>query len=547
MSANQSVASPQEQDTTPSTPDLDEIARSGSQRDRALNGLLYGGGYEDPEMSRAFIRGRILMERYNATSVTEPQERRRLLKALLGSMAGDCYIEPPFRVDYGCNIHIGRDFYANTDCTLLDCARITIGDHVFVGPQVGMYTPTHPIDSEMRNTHIELAKPITIGDDVWIGGHTTICPGVTIGSDVVIGAGSVVTHDIPDHSIAVGNPCRVLRAITDEERGEWKRMAQEYFDQMAALGIERGKRADQAGADFARELAERGEEAVLGLAPRGSEAGQTLAHAGATGGTQGEASDERNTSSDASKTSGAHEEENSNSAPHAIPMRRSRQELPREEVETLLASHVATSGVLALNDPQTGVPYQVPLSYVYVPAPEATGAVIGSAEDAAASEESRTSETNTPLGTLYFHGSLRGHKMDLIRAATGLADGATPPTEKNATVGTLAGASAPRASFCVTLADDVVPETFSTRYRSIIATGRIEEVANEQERRHALMQLGLAYAGTLPNPEQATQHEIEKSGPSTCVLALRIETLTGKEAKSLATERRQHLAEEKVQ
>ena len=481
-----------------SAPDLEEIARSGSQRDRALNGLLYGGGYEDPAISRAFIRGRILMERYNATSVTEPQERRRLLKALLGSMAGDCYIEPPFRVDYGCNIHVGRDFYANTDCVMLDCARITIGDHVFVGPQVGMYTPTHPIDAETRNTHIELAKPITIGDDVWIGGHTTVCPGVTIGSDVVIGAGSVVTHDIPDHCIAVGNPCRVLRAITDEERSAWKRMAQAYFDQMAALGIERGKRADQTGADFARELAERGEEAVLGLAPCESEAGCTSEGTGVTYGPQGEASGEPSATP---------------ATPHTIPMRRTRQQLPREEVEALLTSHVATSGTLALSDPQAGVPYQVPLSYVYVPATSTSAA--GDDEDAGAPTACQVAGTDAPLGTLYFHGSLEGHKMDLIREA---------------------GTPAPRASFCVTFADDVVPETFSTRYRSAIATGPIEEVADEQERHRALMQLGLAYAGTLPNPEQATACEIEKFDRATCVLALRIETLTGKQAKSLAAE-----------
>ena len=472
------------------TSNLDEIFRNGSQRDRALNGLLYGGGYEDPEMSRAFIRGRILMERYNATSVTEPQERRRLLGALLGSMEGECYIEPPLRVDYGCNIHLGRDFYANTDCVMLDCARITIGDHVFVGPQVGMYTPTHPIDAEARNTHIELAKPITIGDDVWIGGHTTICPGVTIGSDTVIGAGSVVTHDIPDHFIAVGNPCRVLRPITDEERSTWKRMAREYFDQMAALGIERGKRADQAGADFARELAERGEEAVLGLTP--------LEESGDSG-----------TRRAASELAGQ-------GVSHAIPMRRSRQELSREETEALLASHVATSGVLALNDSLTGVPYQVPLSYIYVPAvsDDASGQDVTSPCD----QPGKDASTESQLGTFYFHGSLRGHKMDLIRED---------------------GESAVRASFCVTFADDVDAPSFSTRYRSAVATGRIEEVSDEQERRDILMKLGLAYVTPLPNPVEATQHEIEQSGPATCVLVLHVETLTGKESKALAAERRQ--------
>ena len=451
--SNESLAPSQTVDST----DLEEIASSGSQIQRALAGLLYGGGYEDPEMSRAFIRCRILLERYNASSVTDPQGRRALLEMLIVSLADDCCIEPPFRCDYGSNISLGRGFYANTSCVFLDCAPITIGDNVFVGPQVGMYTPTHPIDAETRNTHVELALPITIGDDVWIGGNTTICPGVTIGSDVVIGAGSVVTHDIPDHCIAVGSPCRVLRTITDEERATWKRMAQEYIGQMDALGIEKRKRADQAGADFAHEVELIDEQLAAKTKPASASA------------------------------------ENPTRA-QTIPMRRTRQELPREEVASLLVAHGATSGTLALNDPVAGVPYQVPISYVYEPATDAA-----------------------PLGTFYFHGALKGHKIELIR------QGAQEGTN--------------RASFCVTFADDVVPENYSTRYRSAVATGCIEEVEDEQERQVALMELGLAYAATLANPRGATQEEIDKFGPATCVLALRVETLVGKEAKSLAEER----------
>lgn len=194
---------------------------------------------------------------------------------------------------------------------------------------------------------------------------------------------------------------------------------------------------------------------------------------------------------------------------HAIPMRRKRQELPRDEVEELLAGHGATSGVLALSDPDSGVPYQVPLSYVYVPAGE---------RRAAEGEEDGPAEGRASAGgTFYFHGSLAGHKTDLIRTA-----------EQTGTN---------RASFCVTFADDVVPEELATRYRSAVACGRIEVVTNEAERHDALMRLGLAYARTLPNAHAITEQEIATSDAHTCVIALRVETLVGKEAKSLAAER----------
>ena len=109
-------------------------------------------------------------------------------------------------------------FYANTDLTILDANKVIFGDHVFLGPHVSIYTSGHPIDADIRNKEVEYAKPVTIGSDVWIGGNVVINPGVTIGSDVVIGAGSVVTKDIPDHMIAAGNPCKVIREITEEER-----------------------------------------------------------------------------------------------------------------------------------------------------------------------------------------------------------------------------------------------------------------------------------------------------------------------------------------
>lgn len=126
------------------------------------------------------------------------------------------------------NTFIGKNFYANMDCIFLDVARITIGDRVFFGPRVGLYTPYHPIDATVRSSGPEGARPITIGNDVWFGGNVVVGPGVTIGDDVVIGAGSVVVKDIPSHSVAVGNPCHVIREITDADREYWEGKAAEY-------------------------------------------------------------------------------------------------------------------------------------------------------------------------------------------------------------------------------------------------------------------------------------------------------------------------------
>ena len=129
-------------------------------------------------------------------------------------------IEAPFRCDYGPNIHLGRNFYANFNFSVLDEADVTIGDHVFIGPNVGIYTAIHPLDPKTRRTGLERAEPVRIGDDVWIGGGAQILPGVTIGSRSVIGAGSVVTRDIPDDVVAAGNPCRVIRSLKGEQDEE---------------------------------------------------------------------------------------------------------------------------------------------------------------------------------------------------------------------------------------------------------------------------------------------------------------------------------------
>lgn len=189
-----------------------------------LSGRLYLAS--DAELTRMRQRARQLTGLYNATAEDEQFRRTELLKQLLGAVGENISIQPGFRCDYGCNISIGDNFYANFDCVILDVARVTIGDNVLLAPRVGIFTAAHPIDANLRNQGFEYGKPITIGSNVWIGGNTVINPGVTIGSDVVIGSGAVVTRDIPDHVVAVGNPCRVLRSITQQDTMLWHNIEQ---------------------------------------------------------------------------------------------------------------------------------------------------------------------------------------------------------------------------------------------------------------------------------------------------------------------------------
>ena len=150
---------------------------------------------------------------YNKMRPSMLKERNELLRGLLGKSDGDTFINQPFYCDYGSNIRVGRRFFANFNFTVLDEALVTIGDDCFIGPNVSIYTACHSTDPVERNSRREWAKPVTIGDNVWIGGSVTILPGVTIGSNVTIGAGSVVVKDIPDGCVAVGNPCRVLKML----------------------------------------------------------------------------------------------------------------------------------------------------------------------------------------------------------------------------------------------------------------------------------------------------------------------------------------------
>ncbi len=171
----------------------------------------------DEEVFEEQKRARKLTQELNTADRTDFETIRGIVKELLGKSEG-AFINPPFYCDYGSHIEVGKNFFANYNCTILDVAKVIIGDNCQMAPNVAIYTAGHPVHPDTRNTAYEYGIEVTIGDNVWIGGNTVICPGVHIGSNTVIGAGSVVTKDIPDWVIAAGNPCRVLREITDADR-----------------------------------------------------------------------------------------------------------------------------------------------------------------------------------------------------------------------------------------------------------------------------------------------------------------------------------------
>lgn len=166
-----------------------------------------------PEMTKC----RSLLQKLNHSDWTNFQEIADIVKELLGK-SENAFINPPFFCDYGSHIETGKNFFANYNCTIIDVAKVSIGDNCLFGPNVSVYTAGHPIYPTTRNSSYEYGKEITIGDNVWIGGSSVICPGVHIGNNVVIGAGSVVTKDIPDWSVAAGNPCKVIRMITEDDK-----------------------------------------------------------------------------------------------------------------------------------------------------------------------------------------------------------------------------------------------------------------------------------------------------------------------------------------
>lgn len=203
-------------------------AGEATERERMIAGRTYRS--TDAELTEARAATKRVLHEYNNTHPDDEARRLELLRGLLGSVGEHVWIEPPFRCDYGSQITMGEFVFANYDLTILDCAPVTIGDLVLFGPRVTIATASHPVDFRQRTADMfEYAQPVTIGEGAWLGAHVVVSPGVTIGARAVIGAGSIVTRDIPSDVVAVGNPCRVVRDITEQDR-------QAYLDAFGAAG-----------------------------------------------------------------------------------------------------------------------------------------------------------------------------------------------------------------------------------------------------------------------------------------------------------------------
>jgi maltose O-acetyltransferase len=182
-----------------------------TERELMLANEMYAPN--DPDLSAMRFMARVMLHKYNASQPGESAFRHEVLHELLGALGEDVIIEPPFYCDYGKNIYLGSNFFANFGCTFLDCNEIRIGNNVMFGPSIQLYTAYHPLEAKARNSGRELAAAISIEDNVWIGGAAIVCPKVTIGKNSVIGAGAVVTKSIPANVFAAGNPCRVIKEI----------------------------------------------------------------------------------------------------------------------------------------------------------------------------------------------------------------------------------------------------------------------------------------------------------------------------------------------
>lgn len=183
----------------------------GSQKEKMLAGEPYFA--DDPVLRAAHLRAQTILSRFNATAADADEARRALLTELFARFGEGTIVKPTLRCDYGFNVSIGDRTFINYDCVLLDCNRIVIGSEVQFAPGVHVYTATHPLDARLRRSGVEYALPVVIGDGAWLGGGAIVCPGVTIGENTVVGAGSVVVRDLPANVLAVGNPCRVVRAL----------------------------------------------------------------------------------------------------------------------------------------------------------------------------------------------------------------------------------------------------------------------------------------------------------------------------------------------
>ena len=183
-----------------------------TEKEKMLKGELYMPENEETLFNER-IKCKTLCHKYNALSPDKIEERKELIKQIIGKTKNNFHVEQPFYCDYGYNIEIGENFYSNHNLVILDCARVKFGDNVFIGPNCGLYTAEHPIDFEARNKGLEYARPITIGNNVWIGGGVNVLSGVTIGNNVVIAAGAVVARDVPDNCIAAGVPAKKIKDI----------------------------------------------------------------------------------------------------------------------------------------------------------------------------------------------------------------------------------------------------------------------------------------------------------------------------------------------
>lgn len=185
-----------------------------TEKMKAHAGKLYDANYDSELLAERAACAELLYD-YHQLRPSQEAERRSLLRRLFGRVGENATVVPPFHCDYGYNIEVGANFFLNAGCVILDGAKVSFGDNVFVAPHCGFYTAGHPLDVARRNQGLEYARPITIGNNVWIGAEVCVLPGVSIGEGSVIGAGSVVTKDIPAHVLAFGNPCRVVRQLTE--------------------------------------------------------------------------------------------------------------------------------------------------------------------------------------------------------------------------------------------------------------------------------------------------------------------------------------------
>ena len=199
-----------------------------TEREIMLSAQLYASADKELVALRKACKRRVAL--YNQIAHEEEDQVQGLLADMLGAVGEGSYIEPDVYIDYGKNVYVGEAFYGNTGLTILDTCEVHIGDHVMIGPRVSLITAGHPIDSGVRNRGLEFGKPITIGDNVWIGANVFIGPGVTIRDNAIIGGGAVVVKDIPANAVAVGNPAKVMRDITSEDKDYWEQQEQAYYD-----------------------------------------------------------------------------------------------------------------------------------------------------------------------------------------------------------------------------------------------------------------------------------------------------------------------------